>query len=377
MKYVKRLIEPYVNQTLADGKIAVIYGPRQVGKTTLARYLATQIDPEYKYLNCDEPDVALALTNKTSTELKYFIGSPKVVVIDEGQRVENIGVTLKLLADNYPKLKVIATGSSSFELANAINEPLTGRAYYFTMWPLALSELSGDTVEQRRLLEALLIYGSYPVVALHEVTDITRYLGDITSNYLYKDLLSHGVIRSETVLINLLKALALQSGGEVSLSELSRLVNVDISTIKRLIDLLEKAFIIHRLMPLSKNLRSGIRKMQKVYFTDLGVRNYLIGNLNPTNLRHDSGALWENFCVNELRKQTLPLAEPINDYFWRNYAGAEVDYIQQRADKLYAYECKWGAKKPHLPKAFKNDFMVESFTTISPTEFSILTADLS
>ncbi len=373
MPYIKRLLEPYIKQTLSDNKIAVIYGPRQVGKTTIARHLAAEIDPDYKYLNCDEPDVAVALADKTSTELRIFIGSPKIIVFDEAQRVKNIGVTLKLLADTYPDLKIIATGSSSFELANAINEPLTGRAYFFTMWPLALSELSKDPVEQRRMLESLLIYGSYPVVALHEVNDITRYLGDVTTNYLYRDLLSHGVIRSEAVLVSLLKALALQAGGEVSLSELSRTVGVDVATVKRLMDLLEKAFVIHRLSPLSKNPRSGIRKLNKVYFTDLGVRNYLIGNLNATDLRSDQGLLWENFCVNELRKQTGPLAEPINDYFWRNYAGAEVDYIQQKADKLYPYEAKWGSKKASLPKAFKDDFDSQPLQVISPSDFSALT----
>ena len=314
----------------------------------------------------------MALSDKTSTELKLFIGNAKIVIFDEAQRVKNIGITLKLLADTSPSLKIIATGSSSFELANAINEPLTGRAYFFTMWPLALSELSDSQVEQRRLLESLLIYGSYPVVALREVKDITRYLGDVTANYLYKDLLSHGVIRSEAVLVSLLKALALQISGEVSLSELSRTVGVDVATIKRLMDLLEKAFIIHRLSPLYKNLRSGIRKQNKVYFTDLGIRNYLIGNLNATGLRIDNKALWENFCVNELRKQTQPLSEPINDYFWRNYAGAEVDYIQQRAGEFFAYKCKWGVKKARLPKAFADDFKTHSFQIISPSDFSTL-----
>jgi len=373
MPYIKRLLEPYIKKTLADNKIAVIYGPRQIGKTTLARHIANEINPHYSYLNCDEPDISAALFDKTSTELKFFIGNAKMVIIDEAQRVRNIGITLKILADTFPDLKIIATGSSSFELANAINEPLTGRAYFFSMWPLALRELSDSQVEQRRLLDSLLIYGSYPVVALREVQDITRYLGDLTANYLYRDLLSHGVIRSEANLISLLRALALQTSGEVSLSELSRTIGIDVATIKRLMGLLEKAFIIHRLSPLSKNPRNGIRKQNKVYFTDLGVRNYLIGNLNPSSLRTDNGALWENFCVNEFRKQTQPLSEPINDYFWRNYAGAEVDYIQQRAGELYAYEFRRGNKKARLPKAFVGDFNPQSLQTISPTDFSALT----
>lgn len=372
MKYIHRFLEPYIRQTIDDSKIAIIYGPRQVGKTTLAKHLATEIHHEYRYLNCDEPDIAASLTHKTSTELKSFVGKSEIIVIDEAQRVRDIGITLKLLADTYPDLKIIATGSSSFELANAINEPLTGRAYYFTLWPLALREISNDVTEQKRLISSLLVYGAYPVVALHKVNDITRYLGDVTANYLYKDLLNQGVIRSEAVLVLLLKALALQTGGEVSLSELSRTVSVDVATIKRLMDLLERAFIIHRLSPLSRNPRRGIRKQNKVYFTDLGVRNYLIGNLNATSLRTDSGSLWENFCVNELRKSTQPLAEPVNDYFWRNYAGAEVDYMQQKQGKLYPYEFKWGSKKPYLPKGFTDDFISEPLKTVSPTNFSAL-----
>lgn len=373
MAYTKRSLEPAIVQTLNDRKIAILYGPRQVGKTTLAKHVAEKLEPQYKYLNCDEPDVSLALTNKTSTELRQFVGSSKMIVIDEAQRVPNIGITLKLLADTFPEIKIIATGSSSFELANAINEPLTGRAYYFTVWPLALREISQDITQQRRLLHHLLIYGSYPVVGLNQAQDINRYLGDLTSNYLYQDLLSHGVIRSEAVLIKLLRALALQAGGEVSLSELSRTVGVDIATVKRLMDLLEKAFVIHRLLPLTKNPRKSIQKLTKVYFTDVGVRNYLIGNLNPPELRSDMGALWENFCVNELRKQASLSSLPLNDYFWRNYAGAEVDYIQQKEGALYPYEFKWGAKKPYLPKAFQDDFEAKELSVVSPNSFLTLT----
>ena len=370
--YVKRSLEPTILSSLNDAKIVVLYGPRQVGKTTLARHVAEALDPAYKYLNCDEPDVVAALANKTSTELKRFIGPVKVIVLDEGQRVDNIGITLKLLADNWPDIKIIATGSSSFELANKINEPLTGRAYYFTVWPLGLSEISQDKLELDRLLADLMIRGTYPVVALGLSNNVDRYLGNLTSNYLYKDLLSHGVIRSEATLISLLQALALQIGGEVNLSELSRTLNVDVATVKRLIDLLEKAFVVHRLRPLSKQPRQGIRKQSKIYFTDLGVRNYLIGNLNALNLRTDTGALWENFCVNELRKLRSVASEPINSYFWRNYAGAEVDYIEEKRGGLYPYEFKWGKKRPRLPKAFADQFSTTELVTVSRDDFSAL-----
>lgn len=373
MKYVSRLAETTIRHTLKDGKIAILYGPRQAGKTTLSRRVANSIDSSYRYWSCDEPDIALALSGRTSTELGRLVGTSGMIVIDEAQRVENIGMTLKLLADNFPDLRIIATGSSSFELANAINEPLTGRAYYTTIWPLSLGEITrGSELEARRIVNDLLVLGSYPVIALRETTDVLRYLKNLTTNYLYRDLLSHGVIRSEDTLVRLLKLLALQIGGEVSLSSLARDLQIDVATVKRLIDLLEKAFVVHRLTPLSSNRRVGVRKSQKIYFVDLGVRNYLIGNTNSTDLRTDTGALWENFCINELRKQQSVLSTPVNSYFWRDYAGAEVDYIEERDGILLPYEFKWGKASPRLPKAFRDNFISEPLTVISPDSLSRL-----
>lgn len=376
MVYFPRIAESIIRQALDDSKIAVLYGPRQVGKTTLSRHIANAIDDHYRYWNCDEPDIALALSGKTSTELSRLLGTSGTIVIDEAQRVRNIGITLKLLADNYPQLRVIATGSSSFELANAINEPLTGRAYYTTIWPLSLGEIAkGNKLEAMRVLNDLLILGSYPVVALRETADVLRYLGNLTQNYLYRDLLSHGVIRSEDTLVRLLKLLALQIGSEVSLSSLARDLQIDVATVKRLIDLLEKAFVIHRLTPLSSNRRIGVRKSQKIYFVDLGVRNYLIGNVNPVDLRTDMGALWENFCVNELRKRQSITSGPVTSYFWRDYSGAEVDYIEERDGTLYPYEFKWGKASPRLPKAFQTNFISEPLTVVSPNNIDCLLQD--
>ena len=367
MNYLPRLSEDTIRATLDDGKIAILYGPRQVGKTTLSRHIAHSIDPSYRYWNCDEPDVAQALSGKTSTELGRILGTSGIVVIDEAQRVTNIGITLKLLADTFPDLRIIATGSSSFQLADAINEPLTGRAYYTTVWPLSLSEITkGNQLEASRIIPDLLVHGSYPVVALRETDDVVKYLGNLTKNYIYRDLLNHGVIRSEDTLVRLLKLLALQIGGEISLSSLARDLQIDVATVKRLIDLLEKAFVIHRLTPLSSNRRIGVRKSQKVYFTDLGVRNALIGNLNPIDLRNDTGALWENFCINELRKQASIRSEPVNTYFWRNYANAEVDYVEERGGTLHPYEFKWGKASPRLPKAFRDEFISDPLVVVSP-----------
>ncbi len=366
MKYIKRNHESGIVDTLKEGKIAVLYGPRQVGKTTLAKNIATNIDPDYKYLNCDEPDIALSLSNKTSTELAHVVGSSNMVVIDEAQRVENIGITLKLLADNFKDIKVLATGSSSFELADSINEPLTGRAYYFTIWPMCVSELPGDNLEKTRLLKQLLIYGQYPEIALNTATNKDRYLANLTNNYLYRDLLSIGAIRSESTLVSLLKLLALQIGSTVSFNELANSLGLDVSTVRRLIDLLEKAYVIHSLMPLTGNSRGSIRKQRKIYFVDLGVRNALLGRLMPLEVRDDVGALWENFCINELRKSNLLLSMPANEYFWRNYIGAEVDYVQIQNDMTRVYEFKWSSKRRvKIPKAFVDSFGSPEFTVIN------------
>jgi predicted AAA+ superfamily ATPase len=357
MKYIRRNYEQEILNTLDEGKIAVLYGPRQVGKTTMARAIAGQIDADYMYLNCDEPDIALSLSNKSTTEIAHVIGANKVVVIDEAQRVENIGITLKLIADNFKDIQIIATGSSSFELADSINEPLTGRAYYFNIWPMSVSELPGTLLEKNRLLKNMLIYGQYPEVILNLTTNKDRYLANLTTNYLYRDLLNIGAIRSEATLVSLLKMLALQIGSTVSFNELASSLGIDVSTVRRLVDLLEKAYVIHSLMPLTNNQRNSISKQRKVYFVDLGVRNALLGNLSQLEFRDDVGALFENFCINELRKKNMLLPMPANDYFWRDYIGAEVDYIQYKNNTINSFEFKWSPKKSvKLPKAFKDSY---------------------
>jgi uncharacterized protein len=365
MEYVKRSIESNIISCLQDGQIAILYGPRQIGKTTLAKHVAQSIDQTYSYFNCDEPDIATSLSNKNTIQLASFIGSSKTIVIDEAQRVQNIGITLKLLHDTYSELKIIATGSSSFELADSINEPLTGRAYYFNIYPLSLSEISKNNLFLSRSIERLMVYGSYPAVALEQKDDITSYLTNLTNNYIYRDLLNYGVIRSEQTLLQLLKALALQLGSQVSLNELSNLLSIDIQTVKRLINLLEKAFVIYRLYPMSPKPRSGLKLMNKVYFTDLGVRNTLIGNLNNLDTRTDAGALWENFCINEFRKSNSLTSELKNIGFWRNYSGAEVDYIEQIGGQYHGYEFKYGSKTPKIPKAFQEVFAPISFEVIN------------
>lgn len=355
----KRDVENQIQKVLEMGKIAILYGARQTGKTTLATHLAKSYpNGEVLYLSCDEPDIDQALTGKTSTELKSFIGDNKLIIIDEAQRVADIGLTLKLLHDSFPGLKIIVTGSSSLELANKVSEPLTGRSVCLKLYPLSIRELMQkfSGVELKRILGEILRFGAYPEVVETAKADVVPLLENITQNYLYKDLLEFGEIKNSDLVRNLLQVLALQLGNEVSLSELSILLSVRKNTIKKYLELLEKAFIIYRLKPLARNKRNEVGKFKKVYFYDLGIRNMLIGNLNPMNLRNDVGALWENFCINERMKYLQFKRIPANTYFWRNYYGAEVDFIEEWAGEIRGYEFKWKKGRFTRPKAFLESY---------------------
>ena len=284
------------------------------------------------YINCDELDIKDALTNKTSTELKYFIGNRKLVIIDEAQRVKNIGLTLKLLADNFPNIQIIATGSSSFELSNSVIEPLTGRKLEFYLYPLSAGELKTiySDLEINRLLENLIIYGMYPEIVLdgdnREVS-----LKELARSYSYKDISTYQNIKNHDALIKLLQALALQAGSEVSYNELSNLLGIDKKTVENYIQILEKAFIIFRLTSFNTNKRNELKRLRKIYFYDTGIRNALINNLNPLNLRQDTGALWENYIISERIKFLKNSGMDRRSYFWRTLIKQEVDYIEEEA----------------------------------------------
>ncbi len=359
MKYIKRDIEKKVEKTLEMGKIAVIYGARRTGKTTLSKHLMEKLSKgSYLYLNCDEPDIDEALTNKTSTELKSYIGDYRFLVIDEAQRVKNIGLTLKLIADNYSEMKIIATGSSSFELANGVNEPLTGRAFFLKLYPFSINELSRkyDDIELKRLLEEFLRYGTYPDVIGVAKVNVEVLLHDLVDNYLYKDILKFNRLKNDDLIRNLLEALALQVGSEVSLNELSKLLGVDIKTVKRYIQLLEKAFVVYRLRPLARNRRNEVGKFKKVYFYDVGIRNALLNNTNKLRLRNDVGMIWENFCVTERYKYLQSKDKFVESYFWRNYAGGEVDFIEESGGEIRGFEFKWQKDSFTKPKAFFENY---------------------
>lgn len=344
------------------GKVIVLYGARQVGKTTLvAKVLLDYKAKKTLYLNCDEGDVQTKLNGADNSQsLRAIVGENEIVVIDEAQRIRNIGLKLKLMVDNFPQIQIIATGSSAFELSEEVSEPLTGRAYEFWLHPFSLVEMLKEEGNQNltRNLENIMIFGSYPEVYDHKgISEKKTQVNLIADNYLYKDILKFNNLKSSQVVKNLLQALALQIGNEVSYTELAHLTGVTKETISRYIELLEKAFIIFRLNPLTRNLRKEIGKLRKIYFYDLGVRNSLINNFNPLNLRGDFGAMWENLMVSEIKKRANFIGKRQNLYFWRTYDQQEVDLILDEGGKFIAYEFKWNKNKPEkAPIAFREAY---------------------
>lgn len=369
---IKRRLIPLIQSHFFKGKIIQLLGARQVGKSTLLEELITPYKNEVLWLNADEPDVRQELSNTTSAALRNLIGSKKLVIIDEAQRIENIGITLKLMADQLKGIQVIATGSSAFELANKINEPLTGRKYEFFLYPLSFGEMvdHSSLLEEKRLIEHRLIYGYYPEIVTRPGEE-RKHLGLLTSSYLYKDLFDWQQIKKPALLENLLQALALQLGNEVSFLELAQLTRSDNETVERYVNLLEKAFVIFRLGSLSRNLRNELKRSRKIYFWDVGVRNAIIKNFSPLSLRQDTGALWENFLIVERIKANAYASRSVNQWFWRTHAQQEIDYIEEVDGKMDAFEIKWNGKsKSKFPKAFTEAYPEAGTTVIDRSNFT-------
>jgi len=363
---VTRSIQKDIEGALFQGKIVVIYGARQVGKTTLVKKILEKYENDSLYLNCDELDIRDALTDKTSTELKSFVGSKKLVVIDEAQRVKNIGLTLKLIADTFPEIQIIATGSSSFELSGKISEPLTGRKTEFFLYPFSVGELSQiySPLEMDRLLEDQLVFGMYPGVVFAG-PDREKRVRELATSYSYKDVLAYQDIRNPELLEKLLQALALQVGSEVSYTELAHAVGANKVTVESYIRILEQAYIIFRVGPFSRNIRNELKKKRKIYFYDLGLRNALINNLNPISLRQDIGALWENFMMSERLKRNNNLGISANTYFWRLSTGKEIDYVEDVGGVLSGYEFKWQKNSFSRSKEFLEAYADSTITLVN------------
>ncbi len=358
------------NQLQSEPKIIVIYGPRQSGKTTLIEYLLKKTNEPYLLFNGDDIRTQELFGTADLDRLKKTVGATKLLVIDEAQRITDIGLTLKLLFDSM-KIRIIASGSSSFDLANKTNEPLTGRSITFTLYPLSMLEVTLNPLETiPNKLEEFLRFGLYPkTVILASQTEKESYLNELINNYLYKDILSFETIRKPKKIVDLLSLLALQIGNEVSIQELAQNLSLSKIVVEKYLDLLEKMFIIINIRGFSRNLRKEISKTSKYYFVDLGLRNALIRNFNPLNLRADKGAMFENLCVLEKLKNLLGKGQFANLYFWRTYDQKEIDLIEEKEGKLTAFEFKLSPKENKRTSAgseFTSVYKNSTYQIISP-----------
>lgn len=354
---IERKLQTIIDKRLHQEKAIIILGPRQVGKTTLVRELISQRD-DVMWFNGDEMDVQELFSSISSTRFKAIFGNKKIIVVDEAQRISDIGLRLKLITDMLPEYQVIATGSSSFELANQLNEPLTGRKWEYKLFPLSFGEMVQyhGLLEEKRLLPHRMLYGYYPEIITHQGEERER-LKLLTDSYLYKDILMLDAIKKTDALTRLLQAIAYQIGSQVSYNELSRLCEIDIKTVEKYILLLEQSYIIFRLGSFSRNLRSELKNSRKIYFYDLGVRNMIISNFAQIESRTDIGALWENFIIAERMKYLHNESRWPNSWFWRTVQQTEVDYLEEENGVLTATEFKWSPhNKGKITKTFTNAY---------------------
>jgi len=365
---VKRHLEKEIQPYLFKKKSIIIYGARQVGKTTLVEQLVKNQSDKTLFLNGDDADVRELLSNLNPVKLKPVIGDHKIVVVDEAQRIPETGLVLKIIHDNYKDIQLIATGSSSFDLARKVNEPMTSRKFEFFLHPFSFGEMVDHHgfLDEKRLLEHRMIFGYYPDITTNPGNEV-KLLKSLASSFLYKDLLTLEQIQKPVLLEKILKALALQTGNEVSMHELAQLLEADKGTIEKYIDLLEKAYIIFSLNGLNRNVRNEIKKGRKIYFYDNGIRNAILGNFLPLTSRVDTGALWENFLISERHKALGNRDVEFSSWFWRTTQQQEIDFVEERQGRLFAYEFKWNSqKKPQLPKTFANAYPGSEFRVISP-----------
>jgi predicted AAA+ superfamily ATPase len=368
---IRREQNDYAKARLFKGKALLVFGPRQVGKTTFVQNLITDLNKKTLLLNGDESDVLVLFENPNVTKLKAIIGDNEILVIDEAQRITNIGIVLKIIVDQIKTVQVIATGSSSFELANQLNEPLTGRKYEMFLFPIAFSEMVSHTglIEEKRSLEQRLIFGNYPEIISNPI-DAKEHIKLIANSYLYKDLFLLEQISKPVLLQKIVKALALQVGSEVNYNELAKLIQIDNKTVEKYIDLLEKAFVIFKLPALSSNVRNEIKKGKKIYFYDNGIINAVTGNFNPLSQRTDMGILWENYVISERIKYLNIQQSESESYFWRTTQQQEIDYIEKNQNATLAIEIKWNTKtKLKIPLTFSANYDNVSSQIVSPGNY--------
>lgn len=374
---IPRAILPTIEKNLflsAEKKPAIIiYGPRQIGKTTLVKHILNKYPENAEYFDCDFLDVQETFSYQKSHQIASIIKGLKLLILDEAQRIKDIGMVLKILVDHHPQTQIIATGSSSFELSNKINEPLTGRKMEFRLFPISFQELTAkdNLITANRNLETLLRFGSYPALIDQSENEKEKILREITNSYLFKDIFTFQQLKKPELLTKLIRLLAFQIGSEVSFHELAQQIGVDQTVVQKYLYLLEQAFVIFRLNSFKKNLRTELSKSRKIYFWDLGIRNALIQNFNKIELRDDVGKLWENFCVLERLKHLNNQQIFANSYFWRTYSKKEIDYIEEAGGKLQAFEFKWNPKKKiKKPIEFLQNYTNSSFQIINRENYS-------
>jgi predicted AAA+ superfamily ATPase len=376
---IERDIKKDIEKRLLTDRAIVIFGARQVGKTTLLHALLDSRD-DVMWLNGDNPETLALFDQVTAQKFESIAQGKRILVIDEAQRIENVGLKLKIIHDALKsKIQIIATGSSSFDLANKINEPLTGRKWTFEMFPLSFGEMSAKSswFEERQNLENRLLFGYYPAVVTHP-GDERVLLNELVNDNLYKDIYKWEEIRRPVEFDLLVKALAHQIGSQVSVNELSRLCGIDNKTVNRYLRLLEQSFVIFRLGSFSSNLRTELKSSDKYYFYDVGVRNALLGAFEPTELRNDIGHLFENFIMAELAKKYMPTAVGSFAYFWRTKQQQEVDFVLQRGNAITAYEIKWSPQaKGKISNTFVNAYQPNNTRIIHRDNFHEILLDLA
>lgn len=372
---IRRILsETILSRIQKPGKVIILYGARQVGKTTLIQEMLKQQSARVLEISADQVQYHDILSSRNLDKMKGLVAGYDILFIDEAQRIPDIGINLKILYEGIPELRIIVTGSSSLDLANQIKEPLTGRTWTYKLYPVSAAEWQThaglNTYELQQKIPDWLRYGLYPeVLTLDNHEDKRQYLNELTSSYLYKDILEIGNIRYPQKIRQLLSLLAYQLGNLVSIQELANTLQINRETILHYIDLLEKSFVIFTLGPYSRNLRKEITSKNKIYFYDLGIRNALIENFSPIDLRPDLGALWENYLLMERKKKKEYSRSYPNMYFWRTYSGAEVDFVEEKDGLVTGYEFKWQSKSSSAPKAWMDTFGQESWKVIDKENF--------
>jgi predicted AAA+ superfamily ATPase len=359
MKIKRTLFDALSNELSSGNAIVILYGARQTGKTTLSRDVLSQFSDNTLYINADEIKYHEALSSRDLHTLKLLTEGYDIVFIDEAQRIPDIGINLKIIYDQTPGIRLLVTGSSALDLAGKIREPLTGRTSSYRLYPISLAELRGEmnVFELQSRLEEFMLYGMYPgLLTLDSAERKEKYLMELASSYLYRDVLELSYIKHPSKIIQLLKLLAMQVGSEVSLNELGRSLGLSHDTVVSYIDLLEQSFILFSLGGFSRNLRKEVSKRNKYYFWDTGIRNSLLNNFSPLNIRTDAGSLWENFIIAERLKFLSNKQQNISPYFWRTYTGAEIDYIEERQGEIYAYEIKLNKEARKAPQTWVENY---------------------